>query len=98
MQSPDADDAIRLTFYCKDGDSQGDKQCESFYSTDRGSWMVQGKRRGEKVATQLVGLADDETFCEISGPTMDLFIRMYVRDRYGVHLPGTMGGVDRQRS
>ncbi|GAA2626978.1 hypothetical protein GCM10010411_75030 [Actinomadura fulvescens] len=75
-----------VTFYIKDGTSQGDAQCETFYRTDRGSWVIQGKRRGDKVGAQLIGLAADETFCEMSDPTMDRFVRHYVRERYGVDL------------
>lgn len=90
MQLPDvhADngDNIVVTFYIKDGTSTTDATCETFYSTDRSSWIVQGKRRGSTVAAQLVGLADDETFCEMSSATMDAFVRRYVRERYGVEL------------
>lgn len=97
MQPPDAGDDVVVTFFAKDPDSQGDKQCETFYTTDRKSWLVQGKRRGVKVAAQLVGFAADETFCEISDPTMDHFVRAYVRERYGINLPRPVGGADRQR-
>ncbi|MFI0409104.1 hypothetical protein [Actinomadura sp. 3N508] len=48
--------------------------------------MVQGKRRGTEVATQLVALANDETFCEVSGSTMEHFVRRYVEEHYGVDL------------
>jgi hypothetical protein len=72
--------------------------CETFYTTDRNTWMVQGKQRGEGVAAQLVGLAHDETFCEVSDPTMDLFVRKYVKERYGVDLSSAARGTGQQRS
>jgi hypothetical protein len=86
MQSPVAGDHIVVSFYVKDPDSSGDKMCETFYATDRNSWVVQGKRRGAKVAAQLVALGDDETFCEMSNRTVDHFVRKYVKERYGVDL------------
>jgi hypothetical protein len=86
MQPVDAGDDVLVTFYCKDADSQTKELCETFYSTDRGTWVVQGKRRGEKVAAQLVGLADDETFVEMSASTVDLFVNKYVEERYGLDL------------
>ncbi|GAA2640641.1 hypothetical protein SMC26_44650 [Actinomadura fulvescens] len=81
----DGDD-LTATFYSKDPESQGDVECDGFYATDRDSWIVQGKKRGPKVAAQLVALADDETFLEISGPTAEVFVRKYVRERYGIDL------------
>lgn len=87
MQQPTSqDDNLTVTFYCKDPESQGDVECETFYQTDRDSWLVQGKTRGPKVAAQLIGLAEDETFLEISDRTVDVFARRYVKERYGVDL------------
>jgi hypothetical protein len=54
--------------------------------------MVQGKRRGPRVAAQLVALAPDETFCEMSGRTVELFVLTYVRDRYGIDLAAAVEG------
>ncbi|WP_109505304.1 hypothetical protein [Nocardioides speluncae] len=85
-QLPSQDDNLTATFYCKDPDSEGFDDCETFYTTDRDSWLVQGKRRGPAVAEQLVGLADDETFVEISGRTAAAFARKYVKEHYGVDL------------
>ncbi|MCF6475748.1 hypothetical protein FAF44_46475 [Nonomuraea sp. MG754425] len=86
MQSyGDADD-LSLTFYCKDPNSNQDNECETFYRTDRGSWLVQLKKRGPSVGAQLIGLGEDETFGELSERTMNRFVRMYVRERYGVDL------------
>ncbi|WP_018655551.1 hypothetical protein [Actinomadura flavalba] len=75
-----------VTFYCKDPGSQGDIECDTFYSTDRGSWVVQGKARGADVGAQLVALGDDEGFVEISGPAAAVFVRKYVREHYGIDL------------
>lgn len=97
MQSPDAGDDVIVTFYIKDPNSQGSDFCETFYATDRDTWVIQGKRRGAKVAGQLVSLASDETFCEMSGPTMDLFVRKYVKERYGVDLARALEGATRHR-
>jgi hypothetical protein len=47
MQPADAGDDLAVTFYCKDPDSQTRETCDSFYSTDRASWLIQGKRRGD---------------------------------------------------
>lgn len=85
-QLPSQDDDLTATFYCKDPESHGADDCETFYTTDRGSWLVQGKRRGPQVAAQLAGLAEDETFLEISGRTVDAFARKYVKEHYGVDL------------
>ncbi|WP_460362864.1 hypothetical protein [Actinocorallia lasiicapitis] len=87
MEKPrSGDDELTATFFCKDPDSNHGEDCETFYATDRGSWIVQSKKRGEAVRAQLVSLADDETFGEISGRTMDAFVRKYVRERYGFDL------------
>ncbi|MFI9558501.1 hypothetical protein [Nonomuraea endophytica] len=77
---------LTLTFYSKDPDSHGADECETFYSTDQGSWIVQGRSHGPKVAVQLAGLADDETFVEISRRTADTFVRKYAKEHYGVDL------------
>jgi hypothetical protein len=87
MEQPQSqDDDLTATFYCKDPDSQGATDCETFYRTDRDSWLVQGKRRGPGVAAQLVSLADDETFLEISERTVDTFVRQYVKETRGIDL------------
>ncbi|MEU6922150.1 MULTISPECIES: hypothetical protein [unclassified Streptomyces] len=80
------DDDVTATFFCTDPESQGGIECETFYETDRDSWIVQLKKRGPRVRDQLVALADDETFGEMSGRTMDVFVRKYVRERYGIDL------------
>ncbi|MFI6298870.1 hypothetical protein ACIBEJ_45285 [Nonomuraea sp. NPDC050790] len=87
MEQPRSDsDNLTATFFCKDPDSHGADDCETFYTTDRDSWIAQGKKRGSSVAAQLKGLADDETFIEISDRTVDAFVRRYVKERYGVDL------------
>lgn len=83
---PRQGDDLIATFYIKDPESTGSEGCETFYETDRGSWVVQGKSRGPQVAEQLVALADDETYLEVSGRTMDAFVRMYVKENHGVDL------------
>jgi hypothetical protein len=86
MEHPHRDDDLAVTLFSKDPSSQGAAECDSFYATSRGSWGVQGKRHGPKVMSQLTGLADDETFVEVSGPTVDVFVRRYVKERYGIDL------------
>ncbi|WP_147268116.1 hypothetical protein [Spongiactinospora rosea] len=86
MEKLRRDGELAVTFYCKNPGSQGDIECDSFYLTSRDSWIVQGKRRGAEVANQLIALAEDETFVEISGPTAEAFIKKYVKERYGVDL------------
>lgn len=83
---PSQQNDLIVTFYCKDPDSAGSRDCETFYETDRGSWIVQAKVRGDNVRDQLVSLAPDETFGEMSGRTVDTFVRKYAKERYGVDL------------
>lgn len=83
---PSQDDDITVSFYCKDPNSQGDQLCETFYETDRDSWIVQAKKRGDGVRDQLIGLAPDETFGEMSDRTVDTFVKKYAKERYGVDL------------
>lgn len=80
------DDNLTASFYIKDPESGVSGDCETFYSTDRDSWLIQGKRRGPRVAAQLVSLADDETYLEVSGRTVDAFVRKYVKENHGVDL------------
>ncbi|RJL32567.1 hypothetical protein [Bailinhaonella thermotolerans] len=91
MQSHGDGDDLSLSFYCKDPGSNQDNECETFYRTDRGSWLVQVKKRGPRVQAQLVGLGEDETFGELSERTVNAFVRKYVRERYGVDLPEGTG-------
>ncbi|WP_143685821.1 MULTISPECIES: hypothetical protein [unclassified Streptomyces] len=76
----------QVGFFCTDPNSQGGVECETFHETDRDSWIVQLKKRGPRVRDQLIALADDETFGEMSGRTMDVFVRKYVRERCGIDL------------
>lgn len=91
MQTPDAGDDLLATFFCKDPDSVDTDDCPAFYETDRGSWIVQGKRRGDKVAAQLRALGDDETFVEIPEPLVKLFVRRYAEERHGTDLGSATG-------
>jgi hypothetical protein len=79
------DDDLRINFYIKDPESDGTGDCETFYETDRGSWIVQAKVR-PGVRDQLVSLAEDETFGEMSGRTVDAFVKKYVKERHGIDL------------
>ncbi|SDL14649.1 hypothetical protein SAMN05428985_11047 [Nocardioides sp. YR527] len=83
---PNSDDNLTLTFYIKDPESDGTGDCETFYETDRGSWIVQSKITGPEVRDQLVGLAPDETYGEMSGRTVDAFVKKYVKERHGIDL------------
>lgn len=80
------DQGPALTFYIKDPGSDGSQQCETFYETDRGSWIIQSKVTGPGVRGQLVNLAADETFGEMSGRTVDAFVKKYVKERHGIDL------------
>lgn len=86
MQSSESGDDLVAIFYCKDPDSVDIDDCSAFYHTDRRSWIVQGKRRGAAVAAQLRALGEDETFVEIPEPLVELFVRRYVKERYGTDL------------
>ena len=71
---------MRLTFVCKTPDSRPVDDCPSFYRTDEGSWIVQGRRRDEpEIRAQLRYLKDDETFLEIPDSLVRRFLEMYVR-------------------
>ncbi|TDD69785.1 hypothetical protein [Actinomadura rubrisoli] len=83
---PGKDSDLTLTFHTKDPDSGHGKECETFYTTDLESWIVQGKKRGPNVRAQLANLAEDETFLEISDRTMAAFVQRYVKERYGIDL------------
>lgn len=91
MQSYGDGDDLSLTFYCKDPDSNQDSECETFYRTDRGSWLVQVKKRGPGVGAQLIGLGKMRRLEELSERTMNVFVRKYVREHYGVDLPDGAG-------
>ncbi len=91
MQSVDDDGSMVVTFYCKRPDSTAGKDCASFYQTNRDSWIVQGDRRGEHVAEQLQGLKPSETFLEVPESLVELFVRKYVEERYGINLGGAAG-------
>lgn len=98
MQPGDAGDDLLATFFCKDPNSVDTDDCPAFYETDRRSWIVQGKRRGTRVAAQLRALGDDETFVEIPEPLVELFVRRYVKERYGTDLCGPAERADREGS
>jgi hypothetical protein len=91
VRPDDLDDKLRVTFYCKDPSSVDIDDCAAFYQTDRRSWIVQGRRRGDAVAAQLHALAVDETFVEIPEPLVELLVHQYVKERYGTDLGGTAG-------
>ncbi|MEU1733427.1 hypothetical protein [Streptosporangium sp. NPDC020145] len=91
MQGSGAAKPITVTFFCKDPDSKDEEDCPSLYRTNRGSWVVQGLRHGEDVAVQLRALKDDESFVEISEALVERFVRMYVKEHYGVDLSPTSG-------
>ncbi|MBL7552801.1 hypothetical protein I6A60_33830 [Frankia sp. AgB1.9] len=80
-----------MTFYCKDPGSVDIDDCAAFYQTDRCSWIVQGKQRGDAVAAQLRALALDETFVEIPEPLVELLVHRYVKERYGTDLDRAAG-------
>ncbi|MDX6740350.1 hypothetical protein [Actinocorallia sp. A-T 12471] len=97
MQSRPDDDELAAIFYLKDPDSNSAELCETFYRTDRDSWIVQLKKRGPRVRAQLVGLGEDETFGEMSGRTMDFFVRAYVKEHHGIDLPPRADGAAVER-
>ena len=81
MQTPDGDDDLRLTFYCKDPDSKPDEDCATFYRTSRSTWIVQGDRREEpSVLAQLKALKARETAVEIPDALVELFVRTYLKE------------------
>jgi len=91
VQSDEFGDELHVTFYCKDPGSVDIDDCAAFYKTDRRSWIVQGRRRGDAVAAQLHALAVDETFVEIPEPLVELLVHRYVKERYGTDLGSTTG-------
>jgi len=55
---------MKLTFIRKDANS-GNGNCPALYATDRGTYVVQGKRLPADAAGQLRDLADDEYAVEV---------------------------------
>ncbi|MGW6201499.1 hypothetical protein ACWF0M_35495 [Kribbella sp. NPDC055110] len=94
MQTPSTDDDLTVRFYCKDPGSKSSDDCPSFYSTDRGSWVVQGQALGDEVGAQLRGLKPEETFLEVPQALIERFVHMYVEERYGVDLRPASQGTD----
>jgi hypothetical protein len=87
MKTPDGVPLVRLSFYVKDPDSFQGQDCPTFYRTDRGTWVVQGDRRDEsEVVAQAQGFKAREGLLELPGDLVDLFARMYVKEKYGVDL------------
>jgi hypothetical protein len=89
MQLPTSDDDLRLTFYIKDPASQGGDDCETFYRTNRRSWMLQAPQATSTALAQFVSLAPGEVGSEMSDGTMDAFVVKYVKECYGVDLSTT---------
>jgi hypothetical protein len=90
---------IMLSFYCKTPGSNIQEDCPAFHKTDRGTWAVQGERRDEpRVRAQLRAPKESEGCVEIPDDLADLFVRMYVRERYGIDLDPASGRADRERS
>ncbi|GAA2616055.1 hypothetical protein SMC26_09620 [Actinomadura fulvescens] len=81
-------DELRLSFYCKDPDSTTKQDCATFYRTNHGTWVVQGDRLGPETETQLIGLAEHETYVEVPGRLMESMVRQYVKENHGVDLDG----------
>ncbi|MBB5083170.1 hypothetical protein HNR40_008673 [Nonomuraea endophytica] len=87
MQTSNPADGLHLAFYCTDPDSVPGEDCATFYQTNRGTWIVQGDRREEPdVVTQLVALKPSESSVEVPGPLVDLLVRRYAKERYGIDL------------
>lgn len=87
MQTSKPADSLRLTFYCKDPASVPGEDCATFYRTSEGTWIVQGDRREEpRVVRQLVALKPSESSVEVPGPLIDLFVRIYAKEHYGIDL------------
>ncbi|WP_327089558.1 hypothetical protein OIE66_02740 [Nonomuraea sp. NBC_01738] len=87
MQTSRPADDLRLAFYCTDPDSVPGEDCATFYRTNRGTWIVQGDRRDEPhVVAQLVALKPSETSVEIPEPLVELLVRSYAKERYGIDL------------
>ena len=87
MQSSNGGANVRLSLYCTDPDSVPGEDCATFYRTDRRTWLVQGDHRDEPdVAAQLVALKPGEIAAEVPNPLVDLFVRMYAKEFYGVDL------------
>ena len=91
MQSFYDDDQILLTLYCKDPSSGSGPDCPAFYKTTRGDWTAQGERTDEEVTSQLIALKPSETSVMLPDALVDLFCRRYVREKYGVDIPGAPG-------
>jgi hypothetical protein len=87
-----------VSFYCKDPHSTGTEDCPTFYRTNRDSWIVQGDRQGDHIAKQLHGLKPSESFVEIPQRVVDHLVIKYVKERYGIDLPGATSRVDQEHA
>ncbi|MFF0575081.1 hypothetical protein [Streptosporangium saharense] len=89
MQSPDDTLPLILTFILKDPDSLQEDQCPSLYRTSRRTWIIQADRRDEPdVRAQARALAPHEGLGEVTDDFMDVIARTYVKERYGLDIPG----------
>ncbi len=98
MKIPDGIQPLTLTFIVKDSDSWGgDEDCASFYRTSRGSFVVQGDRREEPEVVAQARSFDPgrEGLLEVPETLVDPFVRIYVREVYGIDLGEPAQGVDR---
>ncbi|GAA2801763.1 hypothetical protein GCM10010522_19360 [Kribbella solani] len=86
MQTPLTSPDLAVRFCCKDPGSKSSDDCPSFYSTNQGSWVVQGQALGAEVGAQLRGLKPEETFLEVPQALVDRFVHMYVEENYGIDL------------
>ncbi|MDX6742519.1 hypothetical protein [Actinocorallia sp. A-T 12471] len=89
VQSPDDNSPLTLTFVLKDPGSLQDDQCPSLYRTSRRTWIIQADRRDEPdVRAQARALAPHEGLGEVTDDFMDVIARTYVKERYGLDIPG----------
>jgi hypothetical protein len=95
MKPTGSADELRLTFYCKSDKSKSTDDCPSFYRVNHGGWVGQGEvRDDQEIRDQIQNLKDNEAYVWFPDDLMDKFVRMYVKEQYGIDLRGEASGAD----
>ncbi|GAA4235996.1 hypothetical protein GCM10022254_44540 [Actinomadura meridiana] len=82
-------DAMMLSFYCGP-DSNTKETCPAVHRTDRGTWLWQGEVRDDPhTRSQLRKPSPTEAGVEVGDDLVDMFVRAYAKEKYGVDLDGT---------
>ncbi|MCP2342960.1 hypothetical protein [Actinomadura rupiterrae] len=80
------DDPIVLSFYCGP-ESETVDTCPAVHRTNRATWLWQGELRNDaQVRNQLRKPSPTEVGVEVGDDLVDMFVRAYAKEKYGVDL------------